>query len=229
MRPAIQERVVSLWVTVAVLAYCVVLAAYRWLIAGRFWGVRYDLMASSFGERPGEGYVGEFLVIFSSFAAMLGLSACIYAICRKLGGSRWLWLLLMPIAILPALGFRRTPSRADLPMMVRNGEPLIQALVRYKADHKAYPVTLDSLVPKYLNAIPGTGLIQGRRFVYITAADSNKELRLLTRTPTELAGNPYVVVVPMIPAGTLVYRPNGEYSDLPGNDAGSGWRWTYLD
>lgn len=116
-------------------------------------------------------------------------------------------------------------------MIVRNGQPLIHALDRYKTGHGTYPATLDDLVPKYIRAIPGTGLVQGRRFLYIREGDnpaSDESFAHVTGSALRLSGNQYVLVVLMIPAGTLVYRPNGEYSDLPGYDA-DGWRWTGLD
>ncbi len=222
----------DLWVTVAILVACLGLFAARWLVAGRLWGVRYDFLASWFDGPAGNGFVDWGFVFWSYLVGTLGCSACVYALVRRLGGIRWIWILATPIAVLPLLGFQRSPSRLDVPVVIRNAEPLTNALDTYRQDHGAYPLGLDDLVTEYIEAVPDTGLIRGRRFVYIRKGakpTSEDDMRHLARSTRELNGNAYVLAVPMVPAGTLVYRPNDDYRDLPGREAGNGWRWTYID
>ncbi len=232
-RPAANRaRSADLWVTAAILATCLGLFAARWLVAGRLWGVRWDFLASWFDGPAGRGFVDWGFVFWSYLAGIFGCSACIYALARRLGGVRWMWVLAIPLAVMPLLGLQRSPSKWDVPVVIRNAEPLILALGKYRQDHGAYPLALGDLVPEHIKAIPDTGLIQGRRFVYIrkdAKPTSEDDLRHLTRTTRKLAGNTYALAVPLIPAGTLVYRPNGDYQDLPGRDAGKGWRWTGID
>lgn len=176
--------------------------------------------------------MGLDLLLYSYILGSIACVACIYALVRKLGGKRWIWLLLLPIAVMPLLGLHRSPSPSDVPVVIRNAEPLIQALDRYRRDQGKYPALLRDLTPGYLRAIPDTGLIEGRRFVYMRndskpAADEDR--KCLTLAVKDLDHNPYVLAVPMLPIGTLVYRPNGDYQNLPGRDVGKGWRWTSSD
>lgn len=227
-----RARSADLWVTAVILAACLGSFAARWLVAGRLWGVRYDFLASWFDGPVGEGFVELDFVLWSYLVGVFGCLACLYALARRLGGRRWIWLLALPVVAMPLLGLERSPSERDMTVVIRNAEPLILALDNYRKDHGACPPNLDTLVPKYIRATPDTGLIKGRRFLYIprdAKPESGRDMRLLPSSVRDLAGNDYVLAVLMVPAGTLVYRPNGDYGDLPGRDAGKGWRRTYID
>lgn len=229
-QPAAKARIFDLWVTVVALAACVGLVAARWLIAGRFWGVGYDFLGSQYEERSGEGCVTLGFLFLSYVLGGVACVACIYALARKLGGRRWIWLLLLPIAVLPLLGFHHSPSASDVPVVIRNAQPLIKALDRYRRDQGSYPTSLQDLTPIYLERIPGTELTKGRRFYYVpNGAEIDKNIGHLCRVVKDPARDPYVLAVPMMPNGTLVYRPNGDYQNLPGRDVGNGWRWTSVD
>jgi len=48
--------------------------------------------------------------------------------------------------------------REKFTALAERGMPLVEAIKRYEADHGAPPPTLESLVPKYLSQVPGTGI-----------------------------------------------------------------------
>jgi hypothetical protein len=49
-------------------------------------------------------------------------------------------------------------SRVEVDEVINNGAPLVRAVRTYEADHKRAPASLEALVPRYLAAIPSTGL-----------------------------------------------------------------------
>ena len=46
----------------------------------------------------------------------------------------------------------------NLSKLAMNGEPIVDALEKYKNDHGEYPEKLSQLIPEYIQSIPATGV-----------------------------------------------------------------------
>lgn len=87
-----------------------------------------------------------------------------------------------------------------------NAAPLVDAIDRYTRDHGAPPDHLEALVPRYLSAVPWTGLVAFRSFEY----DVCEPRRCAGDTPWELR---VLVSRGMINWDVLVYWPTHEYPE----------------
>jgi hypothetical protein len=66
------------------------------------------------------------------------------------------------LTILAACG----PSRQQIDDIISRAQPLVQAVHRYEKERGRPPARLGDLVPKYISAIPATGLPTYREFLY---------------------------------------------------------------
>ncbi|MBX9788879.1 MAG: hypothetical protein K2Y37_08170 [Pirellulales bacterium] len=122
---------------------------------------------------------------------------------------RALFYLLFTVLFVPCCiaGIRlgHSARMAGMRAFARRSQPLISAIQRFEKDQSAPPTTLEDLVPKYLPAVPTTGMMAYPRFVYHTGAEARKDY----------AGNPWALSV-FTPSGgfnfdQILYFPRQNY------------------
>ncbi|MBI2843104.1 MAG: hypothetical protein HYX78_06860 [Armatimonadetes bacterium] len=212
-------------VVLLVLSFSMLLA--RVLVAGRLWNVGYDIL---FWDEAGKGYVSLPVAMVSyAVGAAAGIS-CVYGATRKLVGRRWVWIAMLPISVLPTLGLRHQPSDSCRQQVVNSGQRIIEALESYNEDRGRYPANLNQLTPTYLSALPSNGLVKSRRFYYTSKEDKADDRGPWFSGAKKLIGkDEYVIAVPFVPGGTVIYRPTGDYADIEGTSIGGGWFHTNID
>jgi hypothetical protein len=231
-RPAGEHRHPwPLWV--GGLAVTLALYGIRFARTGRVWHVPSDWLYggdTTLGlAAVGAHYAGGLIVGIVALRA-LGKAVRPRLCARCLSGGFGLLLL----AGLSWSGMVAIASARAARDIARAGEPLARAIEQYHRDHGEYPAELAPLVPGYLAAIPDTGYGQRRGFHYYRADTPPKGPRHEPDRAWEtlvVGGAPYAIMVEQVPAGTLVYRPTGEYGDLPGGRrvAGTKWGHTFAD
>jgi hypothetical protein len=130
----------------------------------------------------------------------------------------------MAVSILTILS-TSTPSDRDLSKVIGQGNALVDKIESYHKRKGLYPASL-----KLIGNVPKTGLAKQRRFFYSTGQSLvDDKGPWFSGARAYLGKSPYVICVPLIPGGTLLYRPDGNYSDLPGHKMPSGWYRTSKD
>lgn len=149
-------------------------------------------------------------------------------------GLLLLLIVFTPSSVLEVLGLKEPPIQRYISHAVQTGQPIIHALEQYKNDNGAYPDSLQQLVPKYLKRIPATGvpsrislLKYDRSFYYMKKGSKGPRRQLILAAARGDA--PYAIVVPLVPSGTLIYRPTGDYSDLHSVRMHGKWAHTNQD
>jgi hypothetical protein len=78
-----------------------------------------------------------------------------------------------PLCLMVLLAIACGPSKVDVSRIIERGAPLVKAIQAYEADTGKPPASLQVLVPRYLVAIPTTGLDASPDYRY----DVNQEPR----------------------------------------------------
>jgi len=73
------------------------------------------------------------------------------------------------------------PSREQVGRVIERGAPLVQAIRTYESDTGQPPPSLDALVPKYLPAVPTTGLEAFPEYGYTVDRERPHRWRLSVR------------------------------------------------
>lgn len=182
--------------------------------------VKYD---SLFWDSQGGGYAPtEIAGLAKLLSCFLALAASVMLFRNR--DRRVAWFLMMTVSVSSFLSISALSDR-DLPLIIRRGNLLISQIESYKNRKSHYPSSL-----KALHAVPKTSLAKERRFFYVTARNSiDDKGPWFPSTRRYLGKSPYVICVPLVPVGTLVYRPNNEYSDLIGRSLSGGWYMTSND
>ncbi len=199
----------------------------RSLVAGRLWNVRYDWF---YAREAGNGYAPVDLVLGCYALGALALVAAIVAIAVRPRGWYVLTVLGAAVAAVAWFGASTQQSDLDIRRVIGAGNHLVSAIERYKNDNGEYPAGLAELVPAYLPTIPKTGLTSQRQFYYMRRGSSENGWSLEASLTKSLMGDePFVVTVMLIPRGTIVYRPSGNYTDIEVTEALCGWAFTTRD
>ena len=176
--------------------------------------VRYDVL---FWGAHGDGYAPTFVAVAGKLLAGVLALACLVAVLKG-RSNRVAWLL---VAALAALAFVTIamPSDRDLPMVISRGNELVAQIDSFQRKAGRYPSRLTQV-----HKVPPTGLPRERRFYYASAGSSLDDAGPWFPSTRRYIGRArYVICVPLVPGGTLVYRPDGDYSDLPGRAQREGW------
>lgn len=176
--------------------------------------VKYDVL---FWNSQGNGYAPTIIAVG---AKLLGCSLALAALYMLIGdrARRAAWSLTLVVSILAFLSIS-LPSSRDLPKVIEHGSVLVAKIESYNKQEGHYPSSL-KLIPD----VPQNGLVKERRFFYATAQNSiDDKGSWFNGARAYLAKSPYVICIPLVPNGTLVYRPGGNYSDLPGHRLPDGW------
>lgn len=118
------------------------------------------------------------------------------------------YLLLVVLFIACGIGGIQLGQRtrmAGMRSFAHRSESLIQAIDAFQREHSAPPRSLDKLVPKYLPAVPTTGMMAYPDYVYHTGDEAQEHY----------LGNPWALTVDTPSGGInfdmLLYLPNGNY------------------
>lgn len=182
--------------------------------------VRYDILfwdSHANGYAPTEVALGAKFLAFALFVATL-----VFAGHDKT--KRLPWLLIAGVSAMAFLSITR-PQQSDVDKVIDNGQVLVQQIETYHKAHGKYPDRL-SEIPNAAKS----GLAEGRRFFYASATSRQDDGGPWFEHARSYLGNAsYVICVPFVPGGTLVYRPIVGYSDLPGYPERYGWYHTTRD
>ncbi len=198
------------------LVSCILLAAAVAIprLCARAFLVNYDWL---FWDTCGGGYSDTFVALGAKLLCGALVLACPLMMLQRRTRSP-VWLALMAIA---AVNFATisAPAEKDISVVLERGSRVIAMLDAFERENGRYPESLAQL-----GDVPHTGLARERRFFY-AAAGSTKEDKgsWFPSTRAFLGKAPYVVCVPLVPGGTLLYRPDGDYSDLDGRARPGGW------
>lgn len=180
--------------------------------------VRYDIL---FWHSHGNGYAPTEIALG---AKLLAAALVIGGLAGVIGSrpQRAVWALIM---LLSALAFISISRPSDYHGVISQGNKLIGHITSFHNKKHRFPYSLNEL-----EDVPQTGLASDRRFYY--ASDSSKQDdkgAWFHGAKRYLGKASFVICVPFVPGGTLVYRPDGDYSDLPGNAEPDGWFHTTVD
>lgn len=100
-------------------------------------------------------------------------------------------------------------SRAEVDRVIERAKPLVAAIHSYERATGEPPVSLDALVPRYLAAVPSTGLNASPDFDYTFDRESKRSWRL-------------VVKMPEFGFKHMRYDPSGKY-EVPVTRLHDGW------
>ena len=201
---------------------CILLAAAVAIprLCARALLVKYDWLI---WDTCGGGYSNTFVALGAKLlCGALVLASPLMMLQRRTRSP--VWLALMAIA---AVNFATisAPAERDIDVAIERGSRVIARLDAFERENGRYPESLAQL-----GDVPHTGLARERRFFY-AAAGSPKEDKgsWFPSTRAFLGEAPYVICVPLVPGGTLLYRPDGDYSDLEGRARAGGWFHTGRD
>lgn len=182
--------------------------------------VRYDIL---FWDTHGHGYAPTMVAIGSKYLSLVLVIVALTAALQK-GSRRFLWLFVMVVSVLSFATITRLPKN-DIYRVIDSGQRLVQQVEAYHKTHGKYPDRLSDLPD-----VPRTGLAEKRRFYYASARNRlDDKGAWFPNTSAYLGDAPYVICVPLVPGGTLVYRPAEKYSDLPVYPQPHGWYHTTRD
>jgi hypothetical protein len=182
--------------------------------------VRYDIL---FWDSYGNGYAPAPIALGAKLLSLGVAVVALIAVLRK--GSRKLqWLFVMVVFAMAFLSITQPPE-SDTDRVIGNGQVLVQQIEAYHKAHGKYPDRL-SEIPKAAKS----GLAGDRLFYYVCAESRQDDKGPWFPSTRAYLGNAsYVICAPMVPEGTLVYRPIVGYSDLPGYPERYGWYHTTRD
>jgi len=149
------------------------------------------------------------LYIFAALASVLAFPVLIVRAIMPRTRHRSLFYLLLVVLLVPSciagirLGY--ITRMAGMRSFAQRSQPLISAIKRFEKDQSIPPKKLQDLVPKYLAAVPTTGMMAYPRFEYHTGVEAQKKY----------AGNPWVLSV-RTPSGginfdQILYFPMQNY------------------
>ena len=82
----------------------------------------------------------------------------------------------LPLLYIPWRRNHREQMRArDLPITIKNAEPIIMAIKRYEKEKGKPPPSLESLIPYYIERIPDAGPVAKNGWHYQTDEDTTKQ------------------------------------------------------
>jgi hypothetical protein len=190
------------------------------LYAGPVLAVKYDLLMSS----SGEGYAPTALAISAKLLfGILAVSAAWYGVQHRRRRLLWLALFVCSVAGFLSIG---QPGDKDRNRAVERGQELVASIEAFHAEHGMYPSSL-----KEITDLPHTGLAAQRRFYYASRASSEDDRadHWFAGAKSFLGKADYVICIPLVPGGTIIYRSDRDYSDLPGRKMKDGWFATSRD
>ncbi len=183
--------------------------------------VKYDIL---FWNNYGGGYTTAVIAFITKIVSFLVAIYAIYEMIRY-PVRRTVWAIILVISVSSLLSVSFAPREQDITRVIERGNRLIALIESYHKEHREYPSNLAQL-----QGVPQTGLVKGRRFFYVTAHNElDDKGNWFPGTRKYLEKSPYVICVPLVPGGTLVYRPDGKYTDLPGSARQDGWYGTSID
>jgi hypothetical protein len=193
------------WEWIAIAVFLAAALVVPRLEAGPVAVVKFDLwMISAIGN----GYASPSTAILAKFiSAVLVVSAFV-----GLLTNRRLWLTWIALVVISGLGYASIQlAPPDLNPVVKRGNELVRSIEAFRSQNGRYPLALSDL-----KSVPETGLARERRFCYVcrTSPDDDRA-HWLPSTRQYLGKADYVICVSLAVRGTLAYRPNGDYSDLP--------------
>lgn len=183
--------------------------------------VKYDIL---FWNSSGAGYAPTGLAVVSKVIAFVVGCFFLYGVWRN-RTARANWAIALVVSVLAFLSVSVAIFR-DKSQVIARAQPLIGLITAYHKEHGRYPDQLSDLA-----GVPHTGLAPARRFYYASAtSDKDDSGSWFPSARRFLGKSPYVICVPLIPVGTLVYRPDGKYYDLQGgDDEPDGWYTSGID
>ena len=183
--------------------------------------VKYDIL---FWKSSGGGYAPTELALVSKFIAFGVGCFFLYGVWRS-RTARAKWAIALVVSVLAFLSIS-VPTSWDRYQAIARAQPLIGLISAYHKEHGRYPDQLSELA-----GVPHTGLAPARRFYYASATSDKDDSGSWFPSARRFHGkSPYVICVPLIPGGTLVYRPDGKYYDLQGGgDEPDGWYTSSID
>jgi hypothetical protein len=111
----------------------------------------------------------------------------------------------------------------DLPVTVTRAAPIIAAIKRFERDHRKPPATLQALIPRYLNRLPGPGPVAEKGWNY-EAGDPGDSGGWSLSVDVRDKYSPNIFGF----GDTFVYRPSEEYPNLGyGGGLRKFGRWGY--
>ncbi|WP_339736303.1 hypothetical protein [uncultured Gimesia sp.] len=113
---------------------------------------------------------GAIIYGFALLAAVVAIPASLVALCFKRTRRDALLLLILSLAYLPlaatGIAWGQKVRMTQMAEFAERSRPLIDAVERYAEDQGGPPETLEQLVPDYLPAVPGTGMMAYPEYVY---------------------------------------------------------------
>ena len=212
------------WGTV-LLVLCI---AFLWRLraSGRIWGTPWDILPNEHAMGSGglliNWLAGAFSICVGSYTFYLARSSRAARHHLVLAAFAFIGL-----GILPFLGLHSVFSPHFAKDVADRSKPVIVALERYRVDHAEYPPELGDLVPEYVESVPSMGY-GSRRELHYYRADTpppTKDAKPDHLWETWVGSSPYALVVERVPGGTMIFRPTGEYEDLPRGRRVSGTAW----
>ncbi|QDT42188.1 hypothetical protein Pan241w_22690 [Gimesia alba] len=126
---------------------------------------------------------------FAGLAAVVAIPGSLVALCFQKTRRDALLVLVLSLVYLPlafsgiAMGMHVRMAR--MTDFAERSQPLIDAINQYSDDHGGPPETLEQLVPDYLPAVPGTGMMAYSEYKYYAGAEARERYQ----------ENPWVLVV----------------------------------
>ncbi|MHB0913332.1 MAG: hypothetical protein ACYC2Y_07795 [Armatimonadota bacterium] len=134
--------------------------------------------------------------------------------------KRWYaWAAVTTVAFL-SFGLVRIVGEGDYLQATRHGQSLADNIVNFRDMNDRLPNSLEELP-----YVPETGLKRGDRFYLIIRGRPLEDYPRPWRIPVLLGREEYAIAAPLMPNGTILYRPSGNYKDLKsiGRSIGEGW------
>jgi hypothetical protein len=181
----------------------------------------------AFSSVPAASHAGSFLIQFElAYGLLLLATLGALVVCpvglffRRHRANAMSWLLCAGVftaAFIGGLEWRFNICQTNLLRVTERGQPLVDAITAYRAEHGRPPAKLDELVPKYLDRIPETGIGKWPEFGYWVGE------------PDRHFGNEWVLVVtpPNLVMGfdSFYYFPRQNYGEYGFGPIGN---WGYF-
>lgn len=169
----------------------------------------------AFSPNQTASYIGltlaslELIFCLVLLAALVAFVACPICLFFRSTRSKALMGVLCAVvftaSFIGGLYWRIDVQKANLVHVTERGQPLINAIVAYEADHGHAPAALEELVPKYIDHIPETGIGAFPHFWYHLGKPQHRH------------GNERILVVtpPSVVMGfdAFIYYPRQNYAD----------------
>ena len=108
-------------------------------------------------------------------AIPIGLLGLCFSRARVASRQMLLNVLIFSIVVIAGLRLGAQIRKQGLIDLARRSRPLVASLHRYEVDHGRPAESLDQLVPKYLPAVPGTGIAAYPEYKYTAAPKRNSK------------------------------------------------------